>query len=200
MDEMIRLFDLSKCSKNGAKFDYVKAAWFNHQYLLQLPDEAWTPEFDKILRAEGIVSTPEKEAEVVRMMKLKVIEYVDGEGNKKKRNVSFVSDLWPLCKFFFVAPSAFDKEDKFIRKNWRETTADEMRKFIEVLKTIDDFSVEGQKAVIDPWTEESGIRPWNAWRICLVGAGQGPDMYELAAFLGKEETLTRMQYAIETLG
>ena len=200
MDEMIRLFDLSKCSKNGAKFDYVKAAWFNHQYLLQLPDEAWTPEFDKILRAEGIVSTPEKEAEVVRMMKLKVIEYVDGEGNKKKRNVSFVSDLWPLCKFFFVAPSAFDKEDKFIRKNWRETTADEMRQFMEVLKTIDDFSVEGQKAVIDPWTEESGIRPWNAWRICLVGAGQGPDMYELAAFLGKEETLNRMQYAIETLG
>lgn len=200
MDEMIRLFDLSKCSKNGAKFDYVKAAWFNHQYLLQLPDEAWTPEFDKILRAEGIVSTPEKEAEVVRMMKLKVIEYVDGEGNKKKRNVSFVSDLWPLCKFFFVAPSAFDKEDKFIRKNWKEGTADEMRKFIEVLKTIDDFSVEGQKAVIDPWTEESGIRPWNAWRICLVGAGQGPDMYELAAFLGKEETLSRMQYAIETLG
>ena len=200
MDEMIRLFDLSKCSKNGAKFDYVKAAWFNHQYLLQLPDEAWTPEFDKILRAEGIVSTPEKEAEVVRMMKLKVIEYVDGEGNKKKRNVSFVSDLWPLCKFFFVAPSAFDKEDKFIRKNWKEGTADEMRKFIVVLKTIDDFSVEGQKAVIDPWTEESGIRPWNAWRICLVGAGQGPDMYELAAFLGKEETLSRMQYAIETLG
>lgn len=200
MDEMIRLFDLSKCSKNGAKFDYVKAAWFNHQYLLQLPDEAWTPEFDKILRAEGIVSTPEKEAEVVRMMKLKVIEYVDGEGNKKKRNVSFVSDLWPLCKFFFVAPAAFDKEDKFIRKNWRETTADEMRQFMEVLKTIDDFSVEGQKAVIDPWTEESGIRPWNAWRICLVGAGQGPDMYELAAFLGKEETLSRMQYAIETLG
>ena len=200
MDEMIRLFDLSKCSKNGAKFDYVKAAWFNHQYLLQLPDEDWTPEFDKILRAEGIVSTPEKEAEVVRMMKLKVIEYVDGEGNKKKRNVSFVSDLWPLCKFFFVAPATFDKEDKFIRKNWRETTADEMRQFMEVLKTIDDFSVEGQKAVIDPWTEESGIRPWNAWRICLVGAGQGPDMYELAAFLGKEETLSRMQYAIETLG
>ncbi|MBP5513798.1 MAG: glutamate--tRNA ligase [Bacteroidaceae bacterium] len=225
MDEMIRLFDLSKCSKNGAKFDYVKAAWFNHQYLLQLPDEAWTPEFDKILRAEGIESTPEKEAEVVRMMKLKVIEYVDGEGNKKKRNVSFVSDLWPLCKFFFVAPTAFDREDKFIRKNWKsgvnrmqsgtssnpaevqptlgeakETTADEMRQFAKVLESIDDFSVEGQKAVIDPWTEESGIRPWNAWRICLVGAGQGPDMYELAAFLGKEETLRRMQFAIETLG
>ena len=201
MDEMIRLFDLSKCSKNGAKFDFVKAAWFNHQYLLQQPDEAWVPSFDKILRAEGIESTPEKEAEVVRMMKLKVIEYTDGEGNKKKRNVSFVSDLWPVCRFFFVAPTSFNREDKFVRKNWHEgTTADEMRQFMDVLRSVDDFSVEGQKAVVDPWTEQSGIRPWNAWRICLVGAGQGPDMYELAAFLGKEETLRRMQYAIDQLG
>lgn len=200
MEEMIRLFDLSKCSKNGAKFDYVKAAWFNHQYLLQQPDEAWVPEFDKLLRAEGIESTAEREAEVVRMMKLKVIEYVDGEGNKKKRNVSFVSDLWPLTRFFFVAPTAFDREDKFIRKNWKEGTAEEMKQFMEVLSSIDDFSVEGQKSVVDPWTETSGLRPWNAWRICLVGAGQGPDMYELAAFLGKEETLCRMQFAIDTLG
>ena len=200
MDEMIRLFDLSKCSKNGAKFDYVKAAWFNHQYLMQQPDEAWTPEFDKILRANGIESTPEKEAEVVRMMKLKVIEYIDGEGNKKKRNISFVSDLWPLCKFFFVAPTEFNREDKFIKKNWGESTAQDMCRFMDVLANIDDFSVEGQKAVVDPWTEQTGIRPWNAWRICLVGAGQGPDMYELAAFLGKEETLRRMKYAIETLG
>ncbi len=200
MEEMIRLFDLSKCSKNGAKFDYVKAAWFNHQYLLQQPDEAWVPEFDKLLKAQGIESTPEKEAEVVRMMKLKVIEYIDGEGNKKKRNISFISDLWPLTRFFFVAPTEFNREDKFIRKNWQETTADEMRQFVKILESIDDFSVEGQKAVVDPWVEISGLRPWNAWRICLVGAGQGPDMYELAAFLGKEETLRRMNYAIETLG
>ena len=199
MDEMVSLFDLSKCSKNGAKFDYVKAAWFNHQYLIQQPDEAWVPSFDRLLKEQGIQSTPEKEAEVVRMMKLKVIEYTDGQGNKKKRNISFVSDLWPLTRFFFVAPTEFDREDKFIRKNWTETTAAEMTRFAQLLETIDDFSVEGQKTVVDPWAEAEGLRPWNAWRICLVGAGQGPDMYELAAFLGKEETLRRMHYAIDTL-
>ena len=199
LDEMVKLFDLSKCSKNGAKFDYVKAAWFNHQYLIQQPDEAWAPAFDKILKAEGINATTEQEAEVVRMMKLKVIEYVDGQGNKRKRNISFPSDLWPLTRFFFVAPESFDREDKFIRKNWTETTTDEMKQFCEVLSGIQDFSVEGMKAVVDPWVEASGLRPWNAWRICLVGAGQGPDMYELAAFLGKEETLKRMNFAIETL-
>ena len=199
LDEMVKLFDLSKCSKNGAKFDYVKAAWFNHQYLIQQPDEAWAPAFDKILKAEGINATTEQEAEVVRMMKLKVIEYVDGQGNKRKRNISFPSDLWPLTRFFFVAPESFDREDKFIRKNWTENTAAEMQQFCEVLEGIQDFSVEGMKAVVDPWVETSGLRPWNAWRICLVGAGQGPDMYELAAFLGKEETLKRMRFAIETL-
>ena len=199
LDEMIKLFDLSKCSKNGAKFDYVKAAWFNHQYLIQQPDEAWAPSFDKILKAEGINATTEQETEVIRMMKLKVIEYVDGQGNKRKRNISFPSDLWPLTRFFFIAPDNFDRDDKFIRKNWTEATADEMKQFCEVLANIQDFTVEGMKAVVDPWVESSGLRPWNAWRICLVGAGQGPDMYELAAFLGKEETLKRMNFAIETL-
>jgi len=200
LDEMVQLFDLSKCSKNGAKFDYIKAAWFNHQYLLQQPDEAWVPGFDKVLREQGILSTPEKEAGVVRMMKQKVIEYTDGQGQKHKRNISFVSDLWPLTRFFFVAPEAFDAEDKFIRKNWKETTASEMQQLADVLAGIEDFTVEGQKAVVDAWSAETGIKPWNAWRICLVGEGQGPDMYELSAFLGKDETLRRMKFAIETLG
>ena len=200
LDEMVKLFDLSKCSKNGAKFDYIKAAWFNHQYLLKQPDEAWVPSFDKVLREQGINATPEQEAAVVGMMKLKVIEYTDGQGQKHKRNISFVSDLWPLTRFFFIAPSTFDTEDKFIRKNWKETTAAEMQQLADVLAGIDDFSIEGQKAVVDAWATETGIKPWNAWRICLVGEGQGPDMYELAAFLGKDETLRRMKFAIETLG
>lgn len=199
MDELIRLFDLTKCSKSGARFDYVKGIWFNHQYLLKQDDMAWTGEFDKILRAEGIESTPEREAQVVAMMKQKVVEYTDNDGNKKKRNVSFVSDLWPLCKFFFVAPEAYDKEDKFVRKNWKEDTAADMMELVSVLEKLDDFSVESQKAVVDPWTEETGKRPWNAWRVALVGTGQGPDMYELSAFLGKDETIARIKKACECL-
>ena len=199
MDEMIRLFDLGKCSKAGARFDYVKGIWFNHQYLLQRPASEWTPEFDAILKANGIISTPEKEAQVVDMMKLKVIEYVDNDNNKKKRNVSFVSDLWPLCKFFFVAPEDYDREDKFVRKNWNENTAEMMREVVKILSGVDEFTVENQKQAIDPWAEETGMRPWNAWRVALVGTGQGPDMYELSAFLGKEETIKRINQAIEKL-
>ena len=201
LDELVPLFDITKCSKAGAKFDYVKAAWFNHQYLLMHPDTDWCPAFDKLLKDNGIDATAEQEAEVIRMMKTKVIEYQDKLGNKRKRNVSFPSDLWPLTKFFFVAPTSFDKEgDKFIRKNWNENTAEQMSQMVAVLETITDWSVEGQKAVIDPWVEQTGIKPWNAWRIALVGAGQGPDMYELSTFLGKEETIRRTKKAIELLG
>ena len=201
LDEMVRLFDLGKCSKSGARFDYVKGMWFNHQYLMQRPAIDWTPELDRILRANGIESTAEREAQVVEMMKTKVIEYVDGENNKKKRNISFVSDLWPLCRFFFVAPEAYDKEDKFVRKNWKDTTAQEMDQLVGVLSALDDdeFTVEQMKSLVDAWAEATGARPWNAWRVCLVGTGQGPDMYELAAFLGKQETIRRMERAIKAL-
>ena len=93
-----------------------------------------------------------------------------------------------------------DKEDKFIRKNWKEDAAADMQELMALLAGIEDFSVEGQKAVVDAWAEQTGKKSWNAWRVALVGAGQGPDMYELAAFLGKEETLNRMKAAIEQLG
>lgn len=200
MEELIQYFDLSRCSKSGAKFDYQKGIWFNHEYLLAQTDEAWVPSFDALLRAQGITSTPEKEAQVVAMMKHKVVEYTDGEGNKKKRPVSFVSDLWPLCSFFFIAPQTYSLEDKFVRKNWKETTAAEMKQLAAILEGLDDFSIESQRVAVDAWVAESGVKPWNAWRVCLVGTGQGPDMHELSAFLGKEETLKRINRAILDLG
>ena len=186
MDDLIRLFDITKCSKAGAKFDYVKGQWFNREYILKTDNKVLAPAFDKILRENGIEQPIERVEAVVGMMKMK--------------KINFIKELWPLCDFFFIAPTTFDREDKFIRKNWKENAAEDMRELAEILKGLDDFSIESQRAAVDPWAETTGKKPWNAWRVALVGAGKGPDMYELAAFLGKEETLRRMRYAIETLG
>lgn len=200
MQQLVELFDLSRCSKSGARFDFMKGWWFNREYLLQKTDEQLAPDFVELLKANGVTAEPSRAAQVIGMMKQKVVEYTDGQsGQTKKRNISFISDLWPLCDFFFIAPQEFDAEDKFIRKNWKETTATEMTQLAEQLEKVENFSIEGMKAIVDPWIEQTGLRPWNAWRICLVGKGQGPDMYELAAFLGKEETLSRMHHAIDTL-
>ena len=186
MDDLIRLFDITKCSKAGAKFDYVKGQWFNREYILKTDNKVLAPAFDKILRENGIEQPIERVEAVVGMMKMK--------------KINFIKELWPLCDFFFIAPTTFDREDKFIRKDWKENAAEDMRELAEILKGLDDFSIESQRAAVDPWAETTGKKPWNAWRVALVGAGKGPDMYELAAFLGKEETLRRIAFAVETLG
>ena len=93
----------------------------------------------------------------------------------------------------------YDKDDKFVKKNWKETTAMEMDELAGVLSAIDDFTIDNIKEMVEAWVEARDIKPWNAWRVCLVGTGQGPDMYELAAFLGKEETIRRMDNAIKAL-
>ncbi len=184
MDELIAQFDLSKCSKSGAKFDYVKGQWFNREYIQRTDNSMLTPAFLQILEANGIHTTPEKAEAVVGMMKMK--------------KINFIKELWPLCDFFFTAPT-YDKEDKFTRKNWKEGAADDMRELHALLSQLTDFSVESQKQVIDAWATDNGKKPWNPWRVCLVGTGKGPDMYELAAFLGKDETLRRMEAALAAL-
>lgn len=186
MEELIAQFDLTKCSKSGAKFDYVKGQWFNREYLQATPDAELAPEFDAILRQNGIQAPIERVEAVVGMMKMK--------------KINFVKELWPLCDFFFIAPTEYSSDDKFVRKNWKEGAADDMRQLAGLLENLADFSVESQREAVDAWAEQTGKKPWNAWRVCLVGAGKGPDMYELAAFLGKDETLRRMHAAIAALG
>ncbi len=185
MQELIEQFDLTKCSKSGAKFDYVKGQWFNREYIQMTDNARLAPTFDKILRENGIEAPMERVEAVVGMMKMK--------------KINFIKELWPLCDFFFIAPT-YSADDKFTRKNWKEGAAAEMQELAAVLESLDDFSIESQKAAVDAWAEAGGKKPWNPWRVCLVGTGKGPDMYELAAFLGKDETLNRMKAAIAALG
>jgi glutamyl-tRNA synthetase len=185
MQELIEQFDLAKCSKAGAKFDYVKGQWFNREYIQSADNAVLAQDFDKILRENGIEAPIEKVEAVVAMMKMK--------------KINFIKELWPLCDFFFIAPQTFDKEDKFIRKNWKDNAPQEMQALLELLEGLEDFSADAQRKAIDAWVEATGVKPWNAWRVMLVGAGKGPDMHDLAEFLGKEETLRRMRFALEAL-
>lgn len=200
MEEMTQLFNLEHCSKNGAKFDYVKGFWFNREYLLQQSAADWVPVFDQILRANGINCDAQRQQTVIELMRDKVIEYAQPDGTVKKRNISFVADLWPLCAFFFRAPERYD--EKTVKKAWKENSHTLMTALIGVLENIDDFSVENQEAVVKAWIESEGHKMgdvMNAWRLCLVGEGKGPGMFDISAFIGKQETIARMQQAIKAL-
>lgn len=186
MQELIDQFDLEKCSKAGARFDYVKGTWFNHEYILKKTDAELAPDFDRILRQNGIEAPMERVTAVVGMM---------------KSRVNFIKELWPLCKFFFVAPESYD--EKTTRKRWKENSHTQLSELCDFLEELDDFSLENQEAQVMKWIEEKEYRTgdiMNAWRLALVGEGKGPHMFDISAFLGKEETLRRTRRAIEVLG
>ena len=186
LDELVPLFDITKCSKAGAKFAYEKGIWFNHEYILKKSNEEiarlWLPEVQQHCPGE----TLERVTEVCRMM---------------KDRVSFVKELWPLCSFFFEAPTSYD--EKTVKKRWKEDSAQQLTELIAVLEGIDDFSLENQERIVHEWIEQKEYKLgniMNAWRLTLVGEGKGPGMFDISAFLGKEETIRRMKRAIEVLG
>ena len=185
LDELVPLFDITKCSKAGARFDYQKCIWFNHEYILKKTPEEIAALFAPIVREHVPGETTERITEVTRMM---------------KDRVSFVSELWPLCSFFFEAPSTYDEKTR--KKRWKEDSPAQMAELIAVLEGIDDFSMENQERVVEQWIEEKDYKLgniMNAWRLMLVGEGKGPGMFDISAFLGKEETIKRMKKALECI-
>ena len=182
LDELVQLFDLRRCSKAGAKFDYEKARWFNHEYILQKSNEEVAELFYPILQEHGIEAPMEKVVTVVGLM---------------KGRVNFVKELWEQCKFFFVAPTTYD--EKTIKKRWKDESPAQMLELAEVLEGIDDFSLENQERIVLAWIEQKGYNLgviMNAYRLTLVGEGKGPHMFDISALLGKEETLSRIRRAV----
>ena len=185
LEELVEAFDISKCSKSGAKFDYQKGIWFNHEYILRKSNEEIADLFAPIVANNGVDESMERVRTVVSLM---------------KDRVSFVRELWDLCSFFFLPPTEYD--EKTVRKRWKEYSAQQMTELAEVLEGIDDFSVEGQEPVVMKWVEDKGYKlgdVMNAFRLALVGIGKGPGMFDISAFLGKEETLRRLRRAVEVL-
>ena len=185
MDELIKLFDLHRCSKAGAKFDYEKGKWFNHEYILMKSDAEIAELFMPILKEHGIDAPMETVTTVVGLM---------------KGRVSFIKELWDTCKFFFVAPESYD--EKTVKKRWKEDSAERMTELADLLESLDDFSLAHQEEVVMKWIEDKGYHLgniMNAFRLTLVGEGKGPHMFDISAVLGKDETVRRMRRAIEVL-
>ncbi|MCR5818382.1 MAG: glutamate--tRNA ligase [Prevotella sp.] len=185
LDELVNAFDIEKCSKAGAKFAYEKGIWFNHEYILQKSAEEIGRLFEPICREHGVTDSFERIVKVCEMM---------------KDRVNFVKELWPLCSFFFEAPTAYD--EKTAKKRWKEDSAETLKELCTVLEGIDDFSLENQEKIVHEWIESKELKlgnVMNAWRLALVGEGKGPGMFDISAFLGKEETIRRTLKACEVL-
>jgi len=185
MDELVQEFSLERVGKSGSKFDPAKARWFNHQYLLKKDDEEVALLFDLILKDKGIFEDKERVVKVVSLV---------------KERVHFIHEIWEQASFFFQAPESYDQ--KTVDKKWKPDTPEMLNKLIEKLVTTDDFSVVNLDHVLHDFMEKNEVPAGKlmiALRLSLVGAGMGPDLKEIMAFLGKEETIQRINNAITTI-
>ena len=180
MDELVKLFDLSHCSKSGAKFDYKKGIWFNHEYIMMKPDAEIACLFRPVLESNGIDASNYSDEFLT-----KVVSLVKGR-------VNFVKELWDQTRFFFVAPTEYAAKD--VKKRWSEDTPRIMTELLDVLGGIGDFSSKPSEDIVIGWITERGYHMgnvMNAFRLSVVGECKGPHMFDIAELIGKEETLAR---------
>ncbi|MBR6441145.1 MAG: glutamate--tRNA ligase, partial [Bacteroidales bacterium] len=185
MDELIKLFSIEHISKSGAKFNVEKAKWFNHEYLQKRSDEWLADQFLPQLKERGIEVSREYVVKVCGMM---------------KERLNFPQELWDQTHYFFVAPTEYDP--KAVAKRWKPGMTVHMAKVIEILNTV-PFEYDAlHKALLEDYIVANGYNMgqiMNSLRLAVVGTTVGPDMLTLIMTIGKEETIARVQRAIDTL-
>ena len=185
MDELIKLFNVEHISKNGAKFNLDKAKWFQHEYFQMLSDEEVGAMLEAQAKEHGVAAEAGYYTKVAAMM---------------KERITFPSELWDTCSYFFQAPTEYNEKD--VAKRWTPDMHIHMQKVIEILNTV-PFEYEAiHKALLDDYIAANGLntgKVMNSLRIAVVGRTVGPDMITLVMMLGKEETIRRVERAIEKI-
>ncbi len=186
MDELIRLFSIEHISKSGAKFNVEKAKWFNHEYLQKCSDERLADMFQPQLKEHGVDAPRDYVVRVVGMM---------------KERLTFPQELWDQTHYFFVAPTQYDP--KAVSKRWKPGMTRHMAKVIEILNTV-PFEYDAiHKALLEDYIKGNELNMgqiMNSLRLAVVGTTVGPDMLTLVMTIGKEETIARVQRAIDVIG
>ena len=185
MEGLIDAFSLERVGKAGAKFDFDKTRWFNQQYLRSKSKEELAQDLQIILKENGV------EAED---------NFVETVCEQLKERATFVKDMWEEGKYYFAAPTSYD--EKTIRKKWKEDTPKYVSELKDKLSVLSDFSSENIEVEFKDYLEENELgmgRLLPAFRVCLTGLGMGPSLFDIASLLGKEETIKRMETALEKI-
>lgn len=186
LEELTKDFDLARVNKSGAKFNPDKTKWFQQQYMQNTSNEDIAKKFNAILLEKGIE---------------KPLDFIETIVGLVKERAVFVNDLWNLSSYFFVAPESYDP--KAAKKQWKEGTTELMNELIQQIEQIENFSSENVESEIKAWitSKEIGFgKVMQPLRLSLVGALQGPHLFDIIRFIGKEETVSRLNSAIKKLG
>ncbi|MDQ1296165.1 MAG: glutamyl-tRNA synthetase [Bacteroidota bacterium] len=184
--ELTEAFSIERVHKSGSRFDPEKAKWFNHHYLQCRTNTQLALEFRDFLRAQGY------HHDIINLEKLVGIV---------KERVNFVKEIWKETDFFFRGPDNYDTE--VIKKRWNSETPVQLLELKMVLDKIDDFNPAVTETVVKGWIESKGYNTgtiMNVFRLVIVGALRGPHMFDIISWIGKEETLNRIERGVSVIG
>ncbi|WP_271770043.1 glutamate--tRNA ligase [Aquimarina algiphila] len=182
LEELVEKFDLKRVNKAGAKFDPEKTKWFQQQHLQKMDNTILSKQFETLLSDKNITTALDLNTIITTV----------------KERATFINDLWSLTQFYFLSPSEYD--EKAVKKAWKEDTPILMHELTRILNDITDFSENNISSIVKGWItgKEIGFgKIMMPLRIALVGSLQGPDLFQIAALIGKTETIKRIENAIE---
>ena len=180
VDELVEEFSIEKVNKSGARFDPEKIKWFNHYYMQKKPS---------LILAQDYKNSKPELANID-------INYLELVIDKVKERANFISDFDHLTHYFFEAPKKYD--DKAFKKAIKPDTEGILRHIEAIIKAINDeyFETEYIQSQIKTWINNENIgfgKVMMPLRLALVGSLQGPDVFEIAFLIGKNETLKRIE-------
>ncbi|TKC00524.1 glutamate--tRNA ligase [Pedobacter cryophilus] len=184
LEEMISKFSLDRIHKGGAKFDYEKAKWYNAEWIKRSDASYLLPYVKEVFEKHEIVDIPEDYL-------LSIIDMV-------KERCILLPDFYEQAAFFFKAPQAYDINA--VKPKWNTEKVEFFEAFIQNLK-LGNFE---NSAVLEQnfktLATEKNIKVGELmlpFRIMLVGGKFGPQVFDIATKIGKEETINRIEKAIE---
>jgi glutamyl-tRNA synthetase len=184
IQELIEKFSITKVHKGGAKFDFEKAKWFNHEWIKKMPASGYKPQVKKIFEEKGLNIADDKYFE-------KVLDLV-------KDRCTMLGDFWEHSFFFFSAPREFDTAP--ISGKWTVSKRKFFEDFSNALNSISSWNAATIETLFKQLAEQASIKPGELqlpFRIMLVGGKFGPPVFNIAEVLGKEETVARIETALE---
>ncbi|MEO5673511.1 MAG: glutamate--tRNA ligase [Chitinophagales bacterium] len=179
MEDMISEFSIEHVHKAGARFDFEKAKWFNHEYLIKMSGSRLAAMFFPVLQEKNISASEEFVARVCDVL---------------KHRCSFLSDFWESGSFFFRQPDSFD--EVIVKSKWNEKVKRNFEMLISELNSLSDFTGASVDQFLHRFLGQNNLKAGELFpvlRVALIGTKNGPSVFEIISLLGRDEVIKRIR-------
>lgn len=188
MDELIEKFSLERVHKAGAVFNLEKLNWLNFEHLRRKPDDVVLQWLKEEIRKSELSFKAFSDDYLIKVI------------SAMKERVSFVKEYLTKSLYFFEAPNQYEEQN--LKKRWKEDSAELLGKLAQKFEQINNPSKEDYEKALDELSVQLNINKGklvHPLRIAVSGIGEGPGVFDIITILGKEETLKRINTALQKL-